>query len=58
MGHKDPFSYTPKQLIGFTKLAAKRRKSDLLDNLYIMRAAHHAKKDDMRKIEKELQRGK
>jgi len=42
--------------MGYVRLANKRRKSELLDQLYMMRASRVTKKEDWKKIEKELQR--
>lgn len=57
-GHLKPFEYTPKQLIGYTKLGAARRKNEMLENLYIYQLAAHGKKEDVKKAIRELSGGR
>lgn len=58
MGHGNPFDYTPRQLIAFVSLADRRKSANLLNDLYIGRAAHHADDKAIRKIERDLNRGR
>ncbi len=56
-GHDNPFSYTPKRLSIFCKLANERKRNDLLMLFNIQRTAYHGKKEDAQKLIKGIKNG-